>query len=272
MSNPRLPTAETWWHSVSEQADPPGRARRAHRARRSLSFPRPVSRELVTAGEVGAAPSPSVIYPGCFPPRHASPGLNTWWSTRPQPVRSLAVGLRDAARAVRPAAVQRRVRVVILPGEDADRVRVRVRPASRLPVARDLTGERSTRVSRPSQPPHRAGPQQTTSYSAMVSLPRVCAATTVERRAGLFRGCVVARSTNTPSAKESDLAAKEACQPARAREERYSSRPDRPEIFVVPRPHYARGAQRVRHGHARERVQPSTNEAGPGSHLEIGCV
>ena len=46
----------------------------------------------------------------------------------------LAVGLRDAAGAVRPAPVQGRARVIVLSGEDADRVRVRDRrSASRCP-------------------------------------------------------------------------------------------------------------------------------------------
>jgi len=55
----------------------------------------------------------------------------------------LAVGLRDAAGAVFIGIAAGRV--VVLSGEDADRVRVR-RTSGRLPVARDLTGECSTGI------------------------------------------------------------------------------------------------------------------------------
>ncbi len=94
----------------------------------------------------------------------------------------LAVGLRDPAGAVFPAAVQRRVRVVVLPGEDADRVRV-LRSTGRLSVARDLTGERSTRV-----PPVRTAAKSrptNNDFLLIGFLPPFCATTAVERRAEL---------------------------------------------------------------------------------------
>ena len=53
----------------------------------------------------------------------------------------LAVGLRDPARVHR----VRAVRVIVLPRENTNRVRMR-RSTGRLPVAGDFTSERSTRV------------------------------------------------------------------------------------------------------------------------------